>query len=52
MRTAVISGTVQVTVEARSAFGTSGLVREVTLRKPPQAPAARGPLRAAIAATA
>jgi len=36
VRTAVISGTVQVTVEARSAFGTSGLVREVTLRKPPK----------------
>jgi hypothetical protein len=36
VRKSVISGTVQVTVEARSAFGTSGLVREVTLRTPPR----------------
>lgn len=36
VRSSLVSGTVQVTVEARSAFGTSGLVREVTLRKPPK----------------
>ena len=32
---ALVSGPVEVTVEARSAFGTSGLVRPLTLAAPP-----------------
>ena len=36
VRRALVSGEVQVTVEARSAFGTSGLVRGVTLKAPPK----------------
>ncbi len=40
----LVSGRVRVTVEARSAFGTSGLVRTVTLKAPPKKPApARAP---------
>ncbi len=35
VRGKLISGSVNVTVEARSAFGTSGLVRAVTLKAPP-----------------
>ncbi len=35
LRGALVSGTVRITVEARSAFGTSGLVRAVTLKAPP-----------------
>ena len=38
-RGALVSGRVSVTVEARSAFGTSGLVRAVTLKAPPKKPA-------------
>ena len=34
----VLTGTVDVTVEARGPLGTSGLVREVTLTKPPKQP--------------
>jgi hypothetical protein len=34
----IVSGTVQVTVEARSRFGTSGLVRSVTMKPPPRRP--------------
>jgi hypothetical protein len=36
VRGKVVSGDVEVTVEARSRLGTSGLVREVTLSKPPR----------------
>jgi hypothetical protein len=35
---ALVSGTVQVTVEARSRFGTSGLVRSVTMAPPKRRP--------------
>lgn len=35
VRGKLVSGSVRVTVEARSAFGTSGLVRAVTLKAPP-----------------
>lgn len=38
VRRKVVSGDVRVTVEARSAFGTSGLVRSITLRAPPKKP--------------
>jgi Phosphodiester glycosidase len=34
----IVSGAVQVTVEARSRFGTSGLVRSVTMKPPPRRP--------------
>jgi hypothetical protein len=36
LRGKLVSGAVRVTVEARSAFGTSGLVRAVTLKAPPK----------------
>jgi hypothetical protein len=36
VRGKVVTGTVDVTVEARGPLGTSGLVREVTLTKPPK----------------
>ena len=36
VRGKVVSGEVEVTVEARGRLGTSGLVREVTLKKPPR----------------
>lgn len=39
VRGKLVSGAVRVTVEARSAFGTSGLVRTVTLKAPPKKPA-------------
>jgi len=38
VRGKVVTGTVEVTVEARGPLGTSGLVREVTLTKPPKQP--------------
>lgn len=38
VRGTLVSGAVRVTVEARSAFGTSGLVRTVTLKAPPKKP--------------
>ncbi|MGE3233975.1 MAG: phosphodiester glycosidase family protein [Thermoleophilia bacterium] len=38
VRGKVVTGTVDVTVEARGPLGTSGLVREVTLTKPPKQP--------------
>ncbi len=38
VRNKVVTGTVDVTVEARGPLGTSGLVREVTLQKPPKQP--------------
>lgn len=39
VRGKLVSGAVRVTVEARSAFGTSGLVRTATLKAPPKKPA-------------
>lgn len=39
VRGKLVSGTVRITVEARSAFGTSGLVRSITLKAPPKKPA-------------
>ena len=42
----VLTGTVDVTVEARGPLGTSGLVREVTLTKPPKQPKPPKPPRA------
>jgi hypothetical protein len=38
VRGKVVTGRVEVTVEARGRLGTSGLVREVTLKKPPKQP--------------
>ncbi len=35
VRGKVVSGTVQVTAESRTSYGTSGLVRSVTLKAPP-----------------
>ena len=45
VRAALISGTVEVTVEARTRYGTTGLVREVTLKKPPTPPRPPTPAR-------
>ena len=39
----VVSGDVQVTAESRTAFGTSGLVRSVTLKAPPKPKPAKKP---------
>jgi hypothetical protein len=41
VRGKVYSGKVQVTAESRSAYGTSGLVRSVTLKAPPAPKKAR-----------
>jgi hypothetical protein len=38
VRGKVVTGTIEVTVEARGRLGTSGLVREVTLERPPKQP--------------
>lgn len=46
VRGKVVTGTVDVTVEARGPLGTSGLVREVTLKAPPKPPKPPKPPRA------
>ncbi len=43
VRGKVVTGTVEVTVEARGPLGTTGLVREVALKKPPKPPRPRTP---------
>ncbi|HTI35135.1 MAG TPA: hypothetical protein VL422_15770, partial [Miltoncostaea sp.] len=43
VRGKVVTGTVDVTVEARGPLGTSGLVREVKLVTPPKAPRPKPP---------
>jgi hypothetical protein len=43
VRRTVVSGEVAISVEARSAFGSSGLVRDVTLQPVPAPRAARRP---------
>jgi hypothetical protein len=43
VRSKLVSGAVEVTVEARSPLGISGLVREVTLKAPPKPPPRAAP---------